>query len=184
MGTPPRDHFPASRYALRSEEIWASRSDEAGPLPAGIEKLGVRWNTVSSLAWPAMSGIDWMPDEPVPIRPTRLPVKSTPSCGHRLVKYTSPQKRSAPLMSTCFGTDRHPVAMTRYRQESSSPREVLRSQRDAASSHAADSSRVENRMSRRRSYRSATNWRYRRISGWVAYFSDHVQSRSRSGSKL
>ena len=34
----------------------------------------------------AISGIDWMPDEPVPMTPTRLPVKSTPSCGQRLVK--------------------------------------------------------------------------------------------------
>jgi hypothetical protein len=57
-----------------------------GPLWAGIEKLGVRWNTVSSDACDAMIGIDWMPDEPVPITATRLPVKSTPSCGHVLVK--------------------------------------------------------------------------------------------------
>ena len=33
----------------------------------------------------AISGIDWMPDEPVPITPTRWPVKSTPSCGQRPV---------------------------------------------------------------------------------------------------
>jgi len=28
-----------------------------------------------------MIGIDWIADEPVPITPTVLPVKSTPSCG-------------------------------------------------------------------------------------------------------
>ena len=51
-----------------------------------MEKFGVRWNTVSAPACSAISGIDWMPDEPVPMTATRLPVKSTPSCGHRLVK--------------------------------------------------------------------------------------------------
>src|SRR2546430_464332 len=30
-----------------------------------------------------MIGIDWMADEPVPITPTRWPLKSTPSCGQR-----------------------------------------------------------------------------------------------------
>ena len=49
---------------------------------AGIEKLGVRWNTVSCVAWLAMIGIDWIADDPVPMTATRLPVKSTPSCGH------------------------------------------------------------------------------------------------------
>ena len=83
---------------------------------AGIEKFGVRWNTTSSAACWAMIGIDWMPDEPVPMTPTRLPVKSTPSWGQRLVKYTSPWKRSAPSMSTSFGTDRQPVAITYQRQ--------------------------------------------------------------------
>ncbi len=79
---------------------------------AGIEKFGVRWNTVSCEAWPAMIGIDWIPDDPVPITATRLPVKSTPSCGQLLVKYTSPPNRSAPSMSGVFGSDRQPVAIT------------------------------------------------------------------------
>ena len=30
----------------------------------------------------AMGGMDCTPEEPVPITPTRRPVKSTPSCGH------------------------------------------------------------------------------------------------------
>ena len=82
-----------------------------GPLYAGIEKFGVRWKTVSCDACDAMIGIDWMPDDPVPMTATRLPVKSTPSCGQLLVKYTSPAKRSAPGMSGVFGIDRQPVAM-------------------------------------------------------------------------
>ena len=86
-GTPPRDHRAASRYASRSSASSSrAASGDAGPLWAGIEKFGVRWKTVSSAACSAMSGIDWMPDEPVPMTPTRLPVKSTPSCGQRLVK--------------------------------------------------------------------------------------------------
>ena len=50
------------------------------------EKFGVRWNTVSWSASAAISGIDCTADDPVPITATRLPVKSTPSCGHVLVK--------------------------------------------------------------------------------------------------
>ena len=38
-------------------------------------KFGVRWNTVSCAACSAISGIDWMPDDPVPITATRLPAK-------------------------------------------------------------------------------------------------------------
>jgi hypothetical protein len=54
-------------------------------LNAGTEKFGVRWKTVTWLACSAMSGIDWMPDEPVPMTATRRPVKSTPSWGQRPV---------------------------------------------------------------------------------------------------
>ena len=86
IGTPPRDHREASRYPLRSSASRSSRSAGAGPLCAGMEKFGVRWKTVSWLAWRAMSGMDWIPDEPVPMTATRWPVKSTPSCGQRLVK--------------------------------------------------------------------------------------------------
>ncbi len=87
-------------------------SSGTGPLWAGNEKFGVRWNTVSSVAWRAMIGIDWIPLEPVPITPTRRPVKSTPSWGQRLVAYTGPAKRSMPAMSGSLGIDRHPVAIT------------------------------------------------------------------------
>ncbi len=82
------------------------------PLAAGAEKLGVRWNTVSWAACSAMSGIDWMPDEPVPITATRWPVKSTPSWGQRLVNHMSPAKRSTPGTSGTLGSDRQPVAIT------------------------------------------------------------------------
>ena len=51
-------------------------------VPAGTDQVAVRWNTVSCDACCAMIGIDWIADEPVPMTPTRRPVKSTPSCGH------------------------------------------------------------------------------------------------------
>jgi hypothetical protein len=54
-------------------------------LRAGTLKFGVRWKTNRCAAWAAMIGIDWIADEPVPITPTRWPVKSTPSCGQRPV---------------------------------------------------------------------------------------------------
>ena len=76
-----------------------------------------------------------MPDEPVPMTATRLPVKSTPSCGQVEVKYTSPANRSAPSMSAAFGIDRQPLAITRWRQLTSSPRSVRTCHSDAASSH-------------------------------------------------
>jgi hypothetical protein len=59
---------------LRSSSVNAA-------LRAGIEKFAVRWKTVRCLACSAMMGADWMPDEPVPMRPTRKPTKSTGSCG-------------------------------------------------------------------------------------------------------
>lgn len=61
-----------------------------GPLCAGTLKFAVRWKTVRCIAWAAMSGIDWIAEEPVPMTPTVLPVKSTPSCGHSPVWYHSP----------------------------------------------------------------------------------------------
>jgi hypothetical protein len=39
------------------------------PVPAGVQKWAVRWNTVSSAARAAISGIDRTPEEPVPITP-------------------------------------------------------------------------------------------------------------------
>jgi hypothetical protein len=77
---------PARRSAARCAVLGGSVRFEPcdalggsiGPLRAGIEKFGVRWNTVSCAACSAISGIDWIADEPVPITATRLPVKSTP----------------------------------------------------------------------------------------------------------
>jgi hypothetical protein len=80
-GTPNADVRWASRQSRYLAFMSAISDSFSGRLPAGMEKFGVRWNTVSSDAWLAMTGIDWMPEEPVPMTPTRMPVKSTPSCG-------------------------------------------------------------------------------------------------------
>ena len=79
---------------------------------AGIVKFGVRWNTVTCSACWAMTGIDWMPDDPVPMTPTRRPVKSTPSWGQRPVWNVGRRKVSMPSISGCFAAERQPVAMT------------------------------------------------------------------------
>src|ERR1700694_525069 len=55
----------------------ASRSSAvSSALRAGMEKFAVRWNTVRWLAASAIMGTDWIADDPVPITPTRRPVKS------------------------------------------------------------------------------------------------------------
>jgi hypothetical protein len=48
-------------------------------------KLGVRWNTVNDLAVSAIVGMIWIPDEPVPMTPTRLPSKLTGCFGQSKV---------------------------------------------------------------------------------------------------
>ena len=61
----------------------------------------------------AIRGMIWMPDEPVPITPTRLPVKSTGSWGQSPVWYHSPVKVSSPSKDGSFVDDRQPTAMIR-----------------------------------------------------------------------
>ena len=53
--------------------------------------------------------------DPVPTSPTRLPVKSTPSSGHRDVWYQGPSNASSPGRSGTWNSDRHPAAETKYR---------------------------------------------------------------------
>ncbi len=58
------------------------------------------------------SRIDCMPDEPVPITPTRLPVRSTPSEGQSPVWKHSPAKVGSPSIAGRLATDSWPVAIT------------------------------------------------------------------------
>ena len=55
-----------------------------------------------------MCGIACTPDDPVPITPTRSPVKSTPSCGQRPVWYHCPLKSDRPGKSGTRGVERLP----------------------------------------------------------------------------
>ncbi len=116
----------------------------------------MRWNTVRWAACSAISGIDWIAEEPVPITATRWPVKSTPSWGQRPVWYTAPVKSSRPGMSGRLAADRQPVAITTYRHPIVSPASVWTRQPSASSSKWAAVTRVSKVMSRRRSWRSAT----------------------------
>jgi hypothetical protein len=68
---------------------------------------------VSSAASAAITGIDWMPDDPVPITPTRWPARSTPSWGHRPVWNVRPRNDSPPSMAGVMAEERQPVAITR-----------------------------------------------------------------------
>ena len=102
----------AARRAGYSALCVRSFSSPIGPLRAGRLKLAVRWKTVRCLACWAMIGIICTPDEPVPITPTFLPVKSTPSCGHRPEWYHLPLKSWMPLKSGTRGVERLPAAMT------------------------------------------------------------------------
>jgi hypothetical protein len=103
-----------------------------------------------------MRGIDCTPDDPVPMTPTRLPVKSTPSCGQVPVWNVSPVNDSAPSIAGMLADDRQPVAMTTNWADTSSPASVRTVQRSAASSNVALVTRVSKRMSGRRPNRSAT----------------------------
>ena len=79
----------------------------------------------------AISGITWMPVEPVPITATRLPVKSTGSWGQLLVQYSSPSKVSAPGNSGSLATDRPPTQLSTKRAVHVWPSSVPTVQRDA-----------------------------------------------------
>ena len=71
----------------------------------------------------------WMPDEPVPITPTRWPVKSTASCGQCPVWYCRPWKLLRPAKSGTRALDRQPAAEITKRALSTSPGSVATRQR-------------------------------------------------------
>ena len=68
-----------------------------------------------------MTGMAWMPEEPVPKTPTRWPVKSTTSCGQSPVWYHLPLKHSIPLSSGTRAADKAPVAMITNLADKRSP---------------------------------------------------------------
>ena len=97
-----------------------------------------------------------MPVEPVPITPTRSPVKSTGSWGQALVWNQRPLKLSMPGMSGRRALDRLPVAMMQKRAPSSRPVSVRTVHWLRPGSNRACVTRVPRSMSRRSSNRSAT----------------------------
>ena len=98
----------ASKSCLvRSTSAWST-----GPFPDGTQYCGERWKTVR---WPAIfaaATMNWVPVEPVPITPTRLPVMSR-SFGQALVCTSGPAKVSRPGMSGMLLFASRPSALTR-----------------------------------------------------------------------
>jgi len=119
----------------------------------------VRWNTVRWAACPAITGIAWMPEAPVPMTATRLPVKSTGSRGQFPVCRLSPPKLSAPGNAGWFAVDRQPTAVTTYLAVAWCPCAVRSVQRPAASSYSTAVTSAPKVKSLRRSSRSATSSR-------------------------
>ena len=74
--------------------IASSASRGSAEWRAGTVYCGRRWNTYSSATCGAISVMHCTPLEPVPITPTRLPRRSTPSCGHATVWYDLPVEAS------------------------------------------------------------------------------------------
>jgi hypothetical protein len=62
--------------------ILACSASVIARLCSGVHQFGVRWNTVRAPHSGAMVWITCTPVAPVPITATRLPEKSTASCGH------------------------------------------------------------------------------------------------------
>ena len=100
-----------------------------------------------------------MPEAPVPMTPTRWPVKSTGSFGHCPVCRVRPVKLSAPLNSGTFAVDRQPTAVTMYLAVTSCPCAVRSVHRPDASSNSIAVTSAPNVKSLRRSSRSVTSSR-------------------------
>src|SRR6202035_5831990 len=147
----------------------------------GTAKFAVRWNTYRCSATAAISGATWIPEDPVPTSPTRLPVKSTPSFGHRDVWYQDPSNSARPGRSGTWSSDRQPAAETRNRAVTVAPSDVLARHEAVAASHAAPVTRVLSWMCGHNANLSATWLRYRKISGCAGYRSLQDHSCSSSG---
>ena len=74
--------------------------------------MAVRWKTVSSASFGAISGMSWTAVAPVPMTAARRPSRSR-SSSHFVVWTTVPANVSMPGMSGIFGWDRKPVAVSR-----------------------------------------------------------------------
>ena len=122
-----------------------------------------------------------MPVEPVPISPTRCPVKSTPSRGHRLVWYHGPANDSTPGSAGTWYADRQPTASTQNSAVRRAPSSVVTTHSDRPGSHVAPVTRVLSWINGQSPNRSATWFRYRSTSGCAGYRSLHDHSCSSSG---
>ena len=77
---PDTKAVPAEDSSLWTDLATLSSTSDTVQEVTGLQRW-VRWNTTRWSACSAMIGIDCTPEEPVPMIPTRRPVKSTPSWG-------------------------------------------------------------------------------------------------------
>ncbi len=156
IGTPRNDSRASARYSRYRDLKASSSASSHGRFLFGTAKFAVRWNTYRCSATAAISGATWMPVDPVPMSPTRLPAKSTPSCGHRAVWYQGPSNESSPGRSGTWNSDRHPAAETKYRAVTVPPSDVVTAHAAAVASQDAPVTRVFSLMCGHRPNRSAT----------------------------
>src|SRR5689334_1447190 len=83
---------------------------------SGAHQFGLRWKIVK---WPTVFAISWIACTavaPVPMIPTRLPVKSMPSFGQLCVWQDWPLNDSIPgMLFGIVGAERTPIAVIRNR---------------------------------------------------------------------
>lgn len=116
--------FSVSRMDSKFAFSSACSSGAIGALLSGVSQSATFWYTVREATSSAIAGTICTPLDPVPIRATRLPEKSTGVFGHRPVWCCSPRKSPRPGMSGMNGTERMPVAATTKRARCSAPSEV------------------------------------------------------------
>src|SRR5258707_6174951 len=90
------------------------------------------------------------PVAPVPMTPTRLPLKSTPSCGHRAVWWQMPRKSFSPPIGGIYGFAASPVQSTKNFARVTLPSLACTTHWSRSVSNSAPVTRVLNRMSRLR----------------------------------
>src|SRR5262249_30448364 len=156
IGTPRNDSRASARYSRYRDLNASSSASSHGRFLFGTAKFAVRWNTYRCSATAAISGATWIPVDPVPTRPTRLPAKSTPSFGHRPVWSQGPSTEPSPGRSGTWNSDRHPAAETKYRAVTRPPSDVVTVHAAAAASQDAPVTRVFSLMCGHSSNLSAT----------------------------
>ena len=117
IGVTPSPNFQPSlnrchsRYMGTWNRAFSIPSRNLPYLGCDIIQWALRWYTTRLSTIGEMAGTTWLALAPVPITPTRLPVRST-LLSHRAVCRAGPANVSRPAMSGSLGTRRMPMAAT------------------------------------------------------------------------